>query len=111
MQSGMKHVSPSHICDSSNSPLSYTILMMGTHTTETYGLPKVMTVRLKFCQAKDTIVGVISLNGDANVCCFMFEEQFSINSVAGSSSKLMIDKEKATTMVDIYCATGVPIAR
>ena len=41
----------------------------------------------------------------------MFEEQFTLNSVTGSSSKLMIDKEEATAMVNIYSATGVSIAR
>ena len=47
VKSGMKHVCPSHIGDSSYSPLSNPILMMGTHTTKTYVLAKFTTVRAK----------------------------------------------------------------
>ena len=54
---------------------------------------------------------MIFLDGDPNISCFTFEEELTTDSVTGRSSKLMIDKEKATAMINIYCATGVPIAR
>ena len=85
--------------------------MMGTHTTKTYALAKVTTVRAKVGRAKNTIVGMIFLDGYPNISCFTFEKELTTDSVTGRSSKLMIDKEKATAMVNIYCATGVPIVR
>jgi hypothetical protein len=38
----------------------------------------------------------------------MSEEQFTTNSIAGGSGELMIDKEKATAVVDINRTTGIP---
>ena len=68
--------------------------MMGTHTTETYGLVKVTTMKAKFGRAKDTIVGVISLNGDPNISCFTFEEELTTDSVTGSSGQLKMEEKK-----------------
>ncbi len=78
----MNHTSPSHVGDGLNGALSDAILMVSTNPTGRESLLKDITVLPKLSRVENTIVGMQSLNLDANLGSFTVKEQWHLESVA-----------------------------
>jgi hypothetical protein len=83
---------------------------MSANTTEVQGLTKVCAMLTKLSGAENTIVGMVLLDGDTNIGCLRFEDNFATDGIAGSGGQLMMDEKKCAAMVNIDRDACVAIA-
>ena len=84
--------------------------MVGANATEVQSLAKVHAMLAKLSGAENTIIGVVSFDGDTSICCLRFQEHLASDGIAGSSSQLMMDEKKGAEMVNVNRAACVAIA-
>ena len=109
MQGSVQHIGPSHVGDCLDSTLSHPILVLCTNTAEAQYLTKASAMLTKLCGTENTVVRMISLNGNTNIHSLRFQKHFTMESVTGSSGQLVVHQEKGAAMVDINGATCVAI--
>lgn len=111
MDGGMDHVGSGHACDEPDGVFSYTILELGTNTTECEFLVEFGAVIFELFGIEYSVVRVVALDLYACVGRFLLEDELPTDGVTGGYGLLRPMEHITGGAVDIDCATHVTICR